>query len=85
MSRIVRVTEAVRITEYADGTSAREQAAVEPMPAELPRGYNAETDSPLAGRTSHRLRWTGPISEAEREQIRQRVEAARPRRRRWFG
>lgn len=86
MSHIVRVTEAVRITEYADGTSTRETTSVQPMPLALPRGYNPETDSPLAGRTASRLHWTGPLAPAEVEAIRQRVEADRPRRwaPRWF-
>lgn len=74
----IRVIRIVEITEYAPAP----QPAARPVAA-LPRGYDAETDSPLAGRINPKISWTGPLSPGEVEGIRQRVEAARPRRR-WF-
>lgn len=70
MKGIVRVTEAVRITEYADGTSTQGQTSVQPAAAALPRGYDPAIDSPLAGRTNPPIHWTGPVSSTDREQIR---------------
>jgi hypothetical protein len=49
---VVRVVEAVRITEYAESAAAN-------APMELPRGYDPVTDSPLAG---SRLIYQGPAA-----------------------